>query len=132
MPQAQRGQQRDHRRAASGTCQLRHQHDRHQPAQHAPGRLRNPSYGRREQRDGLHGVGNGEGAAGRAGRDHAARIDHRFQVILILCGIFRPSLLTTNGQYLVYSPSVLIFGQAESCSPTIKITNVPQDKVQYV
>ena len=76
---------------------------------------------RREQRDGLHGAGNGEGAARRAGGDHAARFDHRFKIISISCGTFRPSLLAANGQYLVYSPSASTFGQAEICSPEIKI-----------
>ena len=78
--QAQRGQLGDHRRAAAGTCELRHQHDRHQPAQHASGRVRDPPHGRREQRDGLHGARDGEGAARRAGGDHAARFDHRLEI----------------------------------------------------
>ena len=47
-------------------------------------------------------------------------------MIPILAGVFRPSSLVPNGQYLVYSPSVPTIGQAKIRSPKIRIIRTPE------
>ena len=59
-----------------GPCELCHQYDRHQPAQHPAGWLRDSPHGRREQRDDLHGARNGKGPAGCIGGDNPGCFDH--------------------------------------------------------
>lgn len=58
-------------------CQLRHQHQRHRRRRGRDRRLRDPPLRGGKRRHHVHGAGDGKGAAGRAGGDHAGRVHDR-------------------------------------------------------